>query len=125
SGKDNIEVVLESAQDKLRAGTQPDKGGYLIARDNRIYVISTKAGRQMTMDLKQMLQLTRHAGLAMGGPIVDIDKYTGNIGSFVSLTDTQRPETVGGISGTVHELVYTDKNGKERKVETVMTRNAE
>jgi len=124
SGAKGAEVVIETAQDKLRAGTQPDKGGYLIARDQRIYAVSTKGGRQMTMDAVQMLQLARQTGIAMGGQLLDVDKYTRDINGFVRLTDTKRKETVGGISGTVYELVYTDANNKERMVEVVMTRNA-
>ena len=124
SGAKGADVVIESSQDKLRAGTVPDKGGYLIARDQRIYAISTKGGRQMVMDAVQMIQLARQTGLVMGGQLPDIDKYTGNIGSFVRLSDTQRTETVGGIAGKVYELVYADREGKERKVDLVMTRNA-
>lgn len=124
SGAKDAAVVIETAQDKLRAGTEPDKGGYLIARDQRIYAVSTAGGRQMVMDAVQMLQLAKHTGGAMGGKLLDLDKYTRDISGFVRLTDTQRKETVGGISGSVHELVYTDGNGKERMVEVVMTRNS-
>src|SRR5690606_1065982 len=43
--------------------------------------------------------------------------------SFVRLSDTGRAETVGGVSGNVYELVYTDNNDQERMVEVVMTDN--
>ena len=121
SDTDGAAVLIETAANKLRASTEPDKGGYLIARDQRIYAVSTKGGREMVMDALQMLQLARHTGGALGMNFLDLDKYTRDIGGFVRLTDTQRQETVGGIAGTVHELVYTDGDGKQRMVELVMS----
>lgn len=119
----NTNVIIEVSAEKMRVGTDPDKGGYLIARDQRLYVVSTLAGRQMVMDAVQMLQLAKHTSGAMGSNLLNLDKYTRDISGFVRLTDTQRKETVGGITGSVHQLVYTDGNGNERMVETVMTHN--
>src|SRR5690606_3381564 len=46
-----------------------------------------------------------------------------DIRSFISLTATRRTESVAGIAGTIHELKYVDRGGKQRTEEVVLSEN--
>jgi len=103
---------------RLRLDSDQHRGVRLIARDGKVYAVSSAAGQPIVVEGSAVMALLG----ARGGkqPLATGDQ---DIARFVSLEPTGRKETVGGLTGTVHHLTYVDRNGRRRTEEAVLSDN--
>lgn len=106
-------VDLEYGDSKLRVSMPGTGGGYMLVRDNTMYIVSTQGGQTMVMDASAMM-----IGMA---PAAGQMAPTPFNSEFVSLKDTGRDETVADMAGDVYEFTYKDENGTEKTEEVVLS----
>jgi len=110
---------VEFDGDRLRM--QPlgsDAGGpsYLIAREGKVYAVSQQDGRPMVIDVGAMMQMLGPMLRQMAPPQTFDD-----VGEFRSIRPLGRQETVAGIVGAVHEVVFVNREGREERKEIVLS----
>lgn len=110
--KDGDVSRFEYAGDMLRIGVGGQADGYMIMRDNRVYVVSQSDGNTMVMDISQ--------ALGMFGAMANSATPSMTDDEVISLTATGRKETHAGVTGEVYLLRYRDE-GRERETELVLT----
>lgn len=103
NGKDA--TAIEYADEMLRLDTDDD--GYMIVRDNRMYVVTGST----VMDATAMMGMF---GVAMPAPAPSATHLN-------SLRNTGRTETIAEIRGEVWELSYVDEDGRNKTNEVVLS----
>jgi len=89
-----------------------DPDGYMVLRDDTLYVVAMNDGEPMVINASSMMQ--SYSGLIKAAaPSV-------TTAEVVSLDETGRAETVAGIRGDVYELTVIE-DGRERTQEIVMS----
>ncbi len=108
SGKDvtQIEYVGDNM---LRMGTGRD--GYMVFRDNKIYMVTGEPGQETVMDAGAALQM-------MQGMVPDTQPNASRVNS---MSNTGRKENVAGIVGEVWSISYVDGNGQPQQSEMVLS----
>ncbi len=101
---------------RIRAASPQRPEGYLLARDKKIYNITRVNGQQVVMEAADLMRV---AGKLMPSPTAALEE----VSAIISLKPTKRRETVAGITGTVHELVYEDGRKNRRTEELVLAKN--
>lgn len=93
-------------------------GGYMVARDGKIYMVSTNStgGMPPVMEIGGMMQgfaaMGNKAGGDSAGPLAK---------DVTSIKATGKKETVAGIDGEVYELTTTDQQGHSQTLQAVFT----
>ena len=111
--KDGDVSRFEYSGDMLRIGVGGQAEGYMIMRDNRVYVVNESDGNLMVMDISQ--------ALVMFGAMANAATPSMTDDEVISLEATGRKETHAGITGEVYILRYRDSDGTERESELVLT----
>lgn len=102
----------------IRVDMPAAEGGYMIARDGKVYMVSTESagGMPPVMEIGGMMQ-----GFAEMGNSAE-DDHAGPLAKHItSIKATGKKETVAGIDGDVYELTTTDKQGKSETMRAVFT----
>ncbi|QIB67374.1 hypothetical protein [Kineobactrum salinum] len=105
-------MTFEYEGEQLRIN-HADQQGYMVMRDDRIYVVNDADGELMVIDVSQAMSM--FGGLAKS---VTPDMTQVRVDS---LEPTGRSETVAGIDGEVYILKYQDEDGKARETEMVLS----
>lgn len=113
SGEGNTMEFEYSGDSLLRLNTQ-DQDGYMVVRDNTLYVVSYSNGQPMVMNASSMMK----GFSAMTPQTIP----SASRGEFVSLKGTGQKEKVAGINGEVYELTYLE-DGVEKTMEMVLSRD--
>lgn len=98
----------------LRVSQEASEDGYMVLRDNTLYVVAMNDGQPMVMNASSMMK-------GMSGMITETAPSAATA-EVVSLEKTGRSETVAGIKGEVYELTVREE-GTERTTEMVMSRD--
>lgn len=104
---------FEYSGDKLRISVGGSAQGYMIMRDNRVYVVSESDGNVMVMDISQ--------ALGMFGAMAGAATPSMTEGEVISLEPTGDKETHAGITGEVYLLRYRESGGQVQESELVLT----
>ena len=114
-GSDRVRIDFD--QGRLRVDSDNKSEGYLVTRDDQVYLVSQMGGRPVVMQLNSMIS-------AFGARMQSFVSGTDGVREFVSLTDTRRRETVAGVGGQVFELIYVDGKGVKRRTELALSRDS-
>lgn len=87
--------------------------GYMLMRDDRIYVVNDADGELMVIDLSQTMSMFGDLAKSVTPDMTQV--------RVDSLEPTGRSETVAGIDGEVYLLKYQDQDGKARETEMVLS----
>jgi len=111
---------VEFDGDRLRMDVpaQRDAGGYLIAREGKVYAVTQQDGKPMVIDVGAMMRMLGPMLTQMAPP-----RTFDDVGEFKGIRPLGRKETVAGIEGTVHEVVYLTRDGREERTEMVLSRD--
>lgn len=93
----------------LRMGVGRD--GYMIFRDDKIYMVSGEPGQETVMDAGAAFQM-------MGGMMPETQPHASGVNS---MKNTGRKETVAGITGDVWTVSYVDDQGKTQQTDMVLS----
>ncbi len=117
-GGDNT-FIVEFDGPQLRLQDERRPGIHLVSRQGQVHAVTSAAGQPIVVSGGAVAGLLQARGGSRG------QFATGNedIQRVVSLTDTGRAETVGGVRGTVQRLVYVDRAGRERTEDVVLTKD--
>jgi len=112
---------VEFDGDRLRIDPQAqrDAEGYMIAREGKVYAVTRQDGKPMVIDVGAMMQMLGPMLKQMAPPQTFDD-----VGEFKGIRALGRKETVAGIEGTVHEVVYVTRDGREERTEMVLSRDS-
>ncbi len=99
--------------DMLRIGGGGRAEGYMVMRDDRVYVVNESDGNTMVMDISQALGMFGAMATSATPSMTDDE--------VLSLKPTGKKETHAGITGEVYLLRYRDGDGQERETELVLT----
>ncbi|MFV0477457.1 MAG: hypothetical protein ACK5ME_06455 [Parahaliea sp.] len=109
-------MVFEYEADKLRIDMPGNQQGYMLMRDNKLYVVAENNGQIMVFDMASAIQM--FGNMAQGAtPEVLSAK-------IVSLDATGTKESVAGIDGEIYQLTFIDNKGVERSESLVLSSNA-
>ncbi len=120
---DIAEVVTENGDvmsfeyegDMLRINTTSQGEGYMLMRDNKMYVVSIQDGQPMVFDLGSTMK--------MFGAMAESAMPQTAESKVISLKATGRNETLGGMQGEVYELHFIDTEGREQRGEMVLSKD--
>ncbi len=96
--------------------------GYMILRDGKAYSVAMQGGNPVVVEMGSMMKML--GGMAKQPGMQQPMAAPENMAKFVSLTDTGRSESVAGISGKVHTLVYVDNAGQQHSETMVLSKDA-
>ena len=113
--------ILEYDGPQLRLQDERRPGIHLISRQGQLYAVTSAAGQSIVVSGGAVAGLLQ----AQGGGRSQFATGSEDIQRLVSLEDTGRAQTVGGVRGTIHRLTYIDRGGQQRTEEVVLTRDAE
>lgn len=101
-----------------------DGEGHMVLRQGKLYMVNPQAGSGMppVLEIGAMMQ-----GFAQAFDAGDGDQAVAQaLSSRVqSVKQTGQTETVAGIQGEVHEVVFVDSQGKTDQVQAVFTSDAQ
>ncbi len=117
---DVAEVVSQDGQvmsfeyegDKLRINI-PDNQGYMILRDEHLYMVSENDGQVMVVDMNSAFSM--FGGMAASATPEHVS------GKLVSMKATGRSESLAGMTGEVYLVRFIDHEGVERESEVVLS----
>ncbi|NND68523.1 MAG: hypothetical protein HKN19_13125 [Halioglobus sp.] len=104
---------FEYAGDKLRIGVGDQAQGYMVMRDDRVYVVNDSDGNLVVMDISQ--------ALGMFGAMASSAMPSMADDEVISLEPTGKKETHAGITGEVYLLRYRESGGEVQESELVLT----
>lgn len=121
-GADNEQTTLEYADGKIRLNAELQEGsdGYLVIDGDKAYAVSFEGGQPTVLDLAAMGKVLGALGGAAGQAPLQLER---KISEIQELRPLGRSETLAGIAGQVHELVYLDGAGKRQVEEVVLSRD--
>lgn len=91
--------------------------GYMLLRDGKVYMVNPQAtgGMPPVMEVGSMMQ-------GMVEAFADDDSAASPLSHRIeSIRSTGKKETVAGITGEVHDVVFTDDQGKTDSTQMVLT----
>lgn len=103
---------IEYAVGLLRVGT-PDMNGYMLMRDDTMYIVSLEGGTPMVFNASSMMK-----GMSQGATQM---APSGLMNEFVDLKDTGRNESIAGVDGDVYTFTFKDDKGNEQTEEVVLS----
>lgn len=110
--QDGNTMTFEYEGEQLRI-SHAEQQGYMLMRDDKIYVVNEADGELMVIDLSQTMSM-------FGGLAKSVTPDMAQV-RVDSLEPTGRSETVAGIDGEVYILKYQDEDGKAQETEMVLT----
>lgn len=112
------QVTLEYADGKIRLGAEQQGDNYIIVEGDKVYAVTYENGRPVVLDLAAMGKMLG----AVGGTAGQLPLQMGRqIGEILELRSLGRNETLAGITGQLHELVYLDAEGDRQTEEVVLS----
>jgi hypothetical protein len=109
-----MRIEFDGNRMRLEPKSAPN-GGYMIVRDGKLYSVALKDGQPMVLDVGAMMQMLGPT-LRQAAPPQALD----DVGEFRSMNPLRRTEVIAGITGDLHELVYTTRDGTEKRTEIVL-----
>lgn len=113
--------TLEYDGPQLRLQDERRPGVHLVSRNGQLFAVTSAAGQPIVVSGGAVAGLLQAQGRGRG----QFATGSEDIQRLVSLTDSGRAQTVGGVRGTIHRLVYVDRSGNERSEDVVLTRDPE
>ncbi|MFA5938246.1 MAG: hypothetical protein WC809_02730 [Sinimarinibacterium sp.] len=104
---------------RMGARTQPDQ--YLLFRSGKTYGITRQSGLPIVVELGSNLSSIAPLAERMGA---SLPLAGSRIRALGELSDTGRTESVAGLQGRIHELQYTDDQGRAHTDTLVVTTDA-
>lgn len=109
---DGESMTFEYRDGNLLRLSTGDPDGYMVLRDDTLYVVSQNDGEPIVINASSMMQA--YSGL------IQAAAPSATTAEVVSLEKTGRSETVAGIRGEVYELTVRE-DGREQTHELVMS----
>lgn len=106
-------MTFEYEGDNLRINVQEGGEGYMLVRNDKMYVVNYNDGQPMVFDLGSAFQMFGSMAASATPSTVD--------SKVISLKPTGASETLGGIKGDVYELRFVDHEGRERQENLVLS----
>ncbi len=116
-------ATVQSGQEVTRVSWQAggairindaDDADYMLVRDGKAYAVTMEDGQPQVMELGGMMKAFADAAQQSGQAQALPDKVD-------SVVATGKSETVAGIRGQVYQVTITDKAGKTKTEEAVLT----
>ncbi|WP_193940523.1 hypothetical protein [Parahaliea mediterranea] len=111
--EDGEVMTFEYEGEQLRINVQQNGEGYMLLRDNKMYVVSYNDGTPMVFDLGSAFRMFGQMAASATPNTVE--------SKVISLKPTGADETLGGIKGEVYELRFVDHEGRERQDTMVLS----
>lgn len=106
-------MTFEYEGDMLRVNTPDNNEGYMLARDNKMYVVTMNNGQPMVFDLGSTFKM-------FGGMATSATPDAAQ-SKVLSLEPTGESETLAGIQGDVYTLRFIDHEGKEQQADMLLS----
>lgn len=112
-GRDTVKLAWRDTH-TLRMGTNQN-ADYMLMTGGKAYSVHKEGGKTRVMDMSSMMDMMRGMGRSQNKQ----QKF-----DFMkpgSIDDTGKTETVAGVEGEVYHMTWTDKDGKHREADMVLT----
>lgn len=101
----------------------PERGGYLVMQEDKLYSVQTMGNRTMVMDVTAMAGMMGSMKGRMGGQTPSTSPGPEEAVEVESIGATGEMETVAGIEGEVYEIRWRDDGGKLHTDQAVLSDN--
>ncbi|GAB3276330.1 hypothetical protein [Parahaliea aestuarii] len=111
--EDGEVMTFEYEGNQLRINAGANGEGYMLLRDEKMYVVNYNEGKPMVFDLGSAFRMFGQMAASATPNTVE--------SKVISLKATGASETLGGIKGEVYELRFVDHEGRERQDTMVLS----